>query len=51
VGRADERVAAVDSQPGPAVGDAATGYDDPPGGHRQAERANDDRVREAGDRE
>ena len=46
VGRADERVAAVDSQPGVVIGDDA-----PPGGHRVGERASDDRVREAGDRE
>jgi len=46
VGRADERVAAVDSQPGPVVDDGT-----PPGGHRWSERANEDRVREAGDRE
>jgi hypothetical protein len=50
VGPADERVSAVDSQPGPPAGDAATGWAPPPEGHREAERANDDRVREAGDR-
>ena len=43
---ADERVAAVASQPGAAVDDGT-----PPAGHREAESANDDRVREAGDRE
>ena len=43
---ADERVSAVDSQPGPVVDEGT-----PPGGHRWSERANDDRVREAGDRE
>ena len=50
IGPADERVAAVDSQPGPTVADPVTGYSEPPAGHRQAERANDDRLREAGDR-
>ena len=45
VGRADERVAAVASQPGEAVDEG-----EPPAGHREAERANDDRIREAGDR-
>ncbi|HVL52740.1 MAG TPA: hypothetical protein VM344_00600 [Vitreimonas sp.] len=42
----DERVAAVASQPGPVVDEGT-----PPHGHRTAERANDDRLREAGDRE
>jgi hypothetical protein len=42
----DERVSAVASQPGPVVDDGT-----PPGGHRTSERANDDRIREAGDRE
>jgi len=46
VGPADERVAAVASQPGAAAG----GDDAMPGGHRQGERANEDRLREAGDR-
>ena len=41
----DERVAAVASQPGPAVDEG-----EPPQGHRTGERANDDRAREAGDR-
>lgn len=42
----DERVSAVASQPGPVVDEGT-----PPGGHRAGERANDDRAREAGDRE
>ena len=54
VGRNDERVAAVDSQPGPELDEdlpeSATGWTPPPEGHREAERATDDRVREAGDR-
>jgi len=48
VGPADERVAAVASQPG---AETAGSGGEMPAGHRQAERANDDRVREAGDRE
>jgi hypothetical protein len=43
---ADERVSAVASQTGAPVDDGT-----PPEGHREAESANDDRVREAGDRE
>ena len=46
LGPADERVAAVATQPGEAIDEG-----EPPTGHRHAERANDDRVREAGDRE
>lgn len=42
----DERVSAVASQPGPAIDDGT-----PPAGHRTAERATEDRLREAGDRE
>ena len=49
LGPADERVSAVDTQPGPAAGSAATGDAAPPEGHREAEGATDDRVREAGD--
>lgn len=49
LGRADERVSAVDSQPGPQAG-PSTGWAPPPEGHREAEKANDDRIREAGDR-
>jgi len=45
LGPADERVAAVDSQPGPVVGEG-----EPPAGHRAGERASEDRLREAGDR-
>jgi hypothetical protein len=43
----DERVAAVASQPGVPGDDGGA----MPAGHRTGERANDDRVREAGDRE
>ncbi len=50
VSPADERVAAVDTQPGPPAANPSSGWAPPPDGHRQAERANDDRVREAGDR-
>jgi hypothetical protein len=46
----DERVAAVDSQPGEIVADPATGWGEPPQGRRPGESANDDRLREAGDR-
>ena len=46
IGPADERVAAVGSQPGVVIEDDA-----PPGGHVTGERASDDRVREAGDRD
>jgi hypothetical protein len=47
---ADERVSAVDTQPGPPAADASSGWAPPPEGHRQAERANEDRLREAGDK-
>lgn len=49
VQRADERVAAVATQPGPARGpvpEATRGA--PPEGHREGEPATDARVREAG---
>lgn len=49
VGPADERVSAVDTRSGAAV-DPATGWTEPPEGHRETEPKNDDRVREAGDR-
>lgn len=42
VSRADERVAAHSSQPGPASGNSV------PGGHREGPPADDDQVREAG---
>jgi hypothetical protein len=42
----DERVSGVASQPGPKIDDGT-----PPAGHREAEPATDDRIREAGDRE
>jgi hypothetical protein len=44
--RKDKRVSAVDTQP--SGGERREEW---PGGHRQGERANDDRVREAGDRD
>jgi hypothetical protein len=44
--RKDKRVSAVDTQP--SGGERLEQW---PGGHRQGERANDDRVREAGDRD
>jgi hypothetical protein len=50
IGRADERVSAVATQVGPIVDDPADGWAPPPEGHRAAERANEDRLREAGDR-
>ncbi len=50
LGPADRRVSAVDTQPGPVVVDAASGWAPPPEGHREAESANEDRMREAGDR-
>jgi hypothetical protein len=50
LGPADERVSAVDTQSGPPVGSGSTGWAPPPEGHREAEQANDDRLREAGDR-
>jgi hypothetical protein len=46
VGPEDERVSAVSTQSGPPVDRG-----EPPAGHREAETATDDRVREAGDRE
>ena len=45
---ADERVSAVATQPG---AETAGSGGEMPGGHRQGERANADRLREAGDRE
>ena len=48
VGRADERVAAVATQPG---AETAGSGGEMPAGHRLGERANEDRLREAGDRE
>jgi hypothetical protein len=47
---ADERVSAVDSQPGDTAADAATGWGPPPANRRPGESANEDRLREAGDR-
>ena len=44
--RKDERVSAVATQPS-----GGEGRETPPEGHRQGERASDDRIREAGDRE
>ena len=42
ISRADERVAAHSTQPGPASGDIV------PDGHREGQAADDDQVREAG---
>lgn len=50
LGPADERVAAVDTQPGDAPDPGSTGWSPPPAGHREAETADEDRAREAGDR-
>jgi hypothetical protein len=50
VGPADERVSAVDTQSGPVVADPASGWAPPREGHAWSERANEDRLREAGDR-
>jgi hypothetical protein len=50
LGPNDERVAAVATQTGPEPDDQTTGWAPPPEGHRQGERASDDRAREAGDR-
>jgi hypothetical protein len=46
LGPKDERVSAVATQPS-----GGEGRETPPGGHRQGERASDDRIREAGDRD
>jgi hypothetical protein len=46
LGPKDERVSAVATQP-----DGGEGRQPEPEGHRQGERANDDRLREAGDRD
>jgi hypothetical protein len=46
LGPKDERVSAVATQPS-----GGEGKDVAPEGHRQGERANEDRLREAGDRE
>lgn len=49
VGRKDQRVAAVAARLAPVRGAApATDAGTPPEGHREAENATDDRVREAG---
>lgn len=52
LGPRDERVSAIDTQ---STGVGAPGTrgqpEDEPGGHRQGERASDDRIREAGDRQ
>jgi hypothetical protein len=47
----DERVSAVATRAGADPADTTTGWTSPPDGHREAEDANDDRVREAGDRQ
>lgn len=46
LGPKDQRVSAVATQPS-----GGEGRELPPEGHRQGERASDDRIREAGDRE
>jgi hypothetical protein len=46
----DERVAAVATRSGADPAAVTDGLTPPPDGHREAEAADDDRVREAGDR-
>jgi hypothetical protein len=49
IGRKDQRVAAVATQPAPVRAEVpSTEGGPPPEGHREAETATDDRVREAG---
>jgi hypothetical protein len=49
LGRKDQRVAAVATQPAPVRGEVpASEASSPPDGHRETETATDDRVREAG---
>ena len=49
LGRKDQRVAAVATQPAPVREEVPSSESDPPPeGHREAETATDDRVREAG---
>jgi hypothetical protein len=49
LGRKDQRVAAVATQPGPVRAEVPRSEaGSPPEGHREAETATDDRVREAG---
>jgi hypothetical protein len=49
IGRKDQRVAAVATQPAPVRAEVPTSEGGPPPeGHREAETATDDRVREAG---
>ena len=49
LGRKDQRVAAVATQPAPVRGEVPPSEaGPPPEGHREAETATDDRVREAG---
>ena len=49
IGRKDRRVAAVATQPAPVRDEAPPSEaGSPPEGHREAETATDDRVREAG---
>ena len=48
VGRKDQRVAAVATQPGPVRGDTAADAGAPPQGHAEGVNATDDVKREAG---
>jgi len=50
LGPKDKRISAVATQPGPVRGpEPAQMGGEPPEGHREAEPANDDRIREAGE--
>jgi hypothetical protein len=50
LGPKDERVSAVATQPGPVRGpEPAEFRGEPPDGHREAEPASDDRIRETGE--
>ena len=51
VSPADERVAAVDTQPGPTAATSASGWAPPPAGHAESQPADDDTIREAGQNE
>ena len=51
VGPQDERVSAVDTQTGPTAATPDSGWAPPPEGHREAEGANEDTLREAGQNE
>lgn len=49
LGPEDERVSAVDTQPGSGTTEPGTAWAPPPAGHREGEPAADDRIREAGE--